>query len=562
MVSKIDCDRRNTIHSFPTTLELPQLYSTKSVIPQLAPKYPITTPLPSSSSKRLLDPESPSAIPLVCSKKRLRARRPSSQPAHLSWPAQTVFQATSDSSVALTDISLPPQPGNTLFSPLPVSFEVLNELENLRTHVRQMENEMSALRTIHSTACLLNPDATCGPTNLVKASILIDMIAPEICQRIECRHQVLLINAPDRIPLEHTKTAILTACGMQDTKYTARWLRKSKQSMCCPIIMQFRDEMNAARILEAFAISLRHKTWDEFCLSDDTQGVANIFYGNLLSSLYLVAPTGASCVSGCYPTTRLSAMRHKLRKYRRLFLESYDLSLLIVLNKLMVDIATAKLTLERRKESTAVAHSPQPKMLGRLFHRRCSSNSSAVSNIAAADGKPLSNPADIVESLNSYFAGGFVPSASTLSTHCSPPGYERLIKVPVMDYLLTAKTLINRQYGFMARRSSCHGTAHPFSDRGTLDDRYEAVHVSAMMAWRCYTQCDGAPAAILFRISTATSRPIESVVATTDKFFIRPRLSYPINFRSNLASLVFCHNFGLPLPRVQIRIRCSVRPIC
>ncbi|KAG5444199.1 hypothetical protein CSKR_101688 [Clonorchis sinensis] len=45
-----------------------------------------------------------------------------------------------------------------------------------------------------------------------------------------------------------------------------------------------------------------------------------------------------------------------------------------------------------------------------------------------------------------------------------------------------------------------------------------------MMAWRCYTQCDGAPAAILFRISTATSRPIESVVATTDKFFIRPRI--------------------------------------
>ncbi|GAA52425.1 hypothetical protein CLF_108062, partial [Clonorchis sinensis] len=46
------------------------------------------------------------------------------------------------------------------------------------------------------------------------------------------------------------------------------------------------------------------------------------------------------------------------------------------------------------------------------------------SNIVAADGKPLSDPADIVESLNSYFASCYVPSTSTLSTHCSPPGYE------------------------------------------------------------------------------------------------------------------------------------------
>ncbi|KAG5446494.1 hypothetical protein CSKR_101457 [Clonorchis sinensis] len=95
-----------------------------------------------------------------------------------------------------------------------IGSEVLNDLENLRTRVHQMENEMSALRTIQSIACLPNPDATSDPTNLEKASLLIDTIASEICKRIECRHQVLIFNAPDRIPLEHTKTAILTACGM------------------------------------------------------------------------------------------------------------------------------------------------------------------------------------------------------------------------------------------------------------------------------------------------------------------------------------------------------------
>ncbi|GAA53267.1 hypothetical protein CLF_109915, partial [Clonorchis sinensis] len=114
--------------------------------------------------------------------------------------------------------------------------------------------------------------------------------------------------------------------------------------------------------------------------------------------------------------------------------------------------------------------------------------------------------------------------------------------------------------------SSCHGTAYPFSDRGTLDDRYGTVHkpkhVSAMMAWHCHTQCAGTPATILFKISTATPRPIEPVVATTSKIFhpapsLGRVLSYPMNFRSNLASLIFCHNFGLPHPQVQIRIRCS-----
>ncbi|GAA42032.2 hypothetical protein CLF_113183 [Clonorchis sinensis] len=191
-------------------------------------------------NKRFPDPKSPSALPPVCSKKRLRARRPSFKPAHFSRPAKTVFQATSDRSVVLTDIPLPPQPDNTILSPLPVGSEVLNDLENLRIRVHQMEKEMSVLRTIQSIACILNPDATCDPTNLEKASILIDTIASEICQRIECRHQVLTFNAPDRISLGHTKTSILTARGMQDIIYTARRLRKSKPSMRCQIIVQSR----------------------------------------------------------------------------------------------------------------------------------------------------------------------------------------------------------------------------------------------------------------------------------------------------------------------------------
>ncbi|GAA55577.1 hypothetical protein CLF_108355 [Clonorchis sinensis] len=117
-----------------------------------------------------------------------------------------------------------------------------------------MEHEMSFLQNIQPIACLLNPDATCDPVTLEKASITIDRIAVEICQRIECRRQVLGFNPPDRIPPEHTKTALLTACGTLDTTCTARRLRKLKPSMCCPIMLQFQDENDALRLLTSYAL--------------------------------------------------------------------------------------------------------------------------------------------------------------------------------------------------------------------------------------------------------------------------------------------------------------------
>ncbi|KAG5442904.1 hypothetical protein CSKR_202673 [Clonorchis sinensis] len=245
------------------------------------------TPLPSSSSKRLLDPESPSLISPVCSKRRLTARRPSFQPPHLSKSVNTALQATSlpsmfkeaphsqktqlptfppfeavnmalyatsDCSVVLNDMYLPPQPGNTLLSPSPVGSQVLKDPENLRARLHRIEHEKSFLQNIQPTACLLNPDAKCHPATLEKALTLIDTIAVEICQCIECRRQVLVFNTPDGIPPEHTKTAILTACGMLATTCTARRLRKLKSSMCCPIILQFQDENDVMRLLTSQAL--------------------------------------------------------------------------------------------------------------------------------------------------------------------------------------------------------------------------------------------------------------------------------------------------------------------
>ncbi|GAA48205.1 hypothetical protein CLF_101311 [Clonorchis sinensis] len=137
---------------------------------------------------------------------------------------------------------------------LSVGSQVLKDLKNPIARLHKVEHEIFLFWSIQPMAYLLNPDATCDPATLEKASIPVDTIAVEICQRIECRHQVLAFNAPKRIPHEHTKTAILTACGMLATTCTALWLRKSKPPMCCPIILQVQDENDAMRLLPSQAL--------------------------------------------------------------------------------------------------------------------------------------------------------------------------------------------------------------------------------------------------------------------------------------------------------------------
>ncbi|GAA57499.1 hypothetical protein CLF_112811, partial [Clonorchis sinensis] len=163
---------------------------------------------------------------------------------------QRYFLRSAESTPQLEDTCysdvLPVRPAHLFFPLRPsVGSQVLKDLENLKTRLHNMEPETFSFQTIQPVACLLTPDATCDPANLEKASILIDTIAAEICQRIECRHQALLVSAPDRIPLEHAKIVILAACGMLETTCTARRLRKLKPSMYCPITIQFLDENDA-----------------------------------------------------------------------------------------------------------------------------------------------------------------------------------------------------------------------------------------------------------------------------------------------------------------------------
>ncbi|GAA32622.1 hypothetical protein CLF_111174 [Clonorchis sinensis] len=124
-----------------------------------------------------------------------------------------------------------------------------------------MESELTSYRSLQPIACLLTRDATYDPVNLAKVPVFIDTVASEISQRAECRNQVLLYSVLGRIPLEHTKTAILTACNMHDAACTARRLRKSKPSLCCPILMRLGDENDALRLLTSQALLYSTQTF-------------------------------------------------------------------------------------------------------------------------------------------------------------------------------------------------------------------------------------------------------------------------------------------------------------
>ncbi|GAA51771.1 protein kinase N, partial [Clonorchis sinensis] len=99
---------------------------------------------------------------------------------------------------------------------------------------------------------------------------------------------------------------------------------------------------------------------------------------------------------------------------------------------------------------------------------------------------------------------------------------------------VVARSFTSLNLQALTHKSSCHGNEYPFSDCGNPDDRYGAVqkpkYVNAMTAWLHHTQTP--PTTIFFRISTATSCPIEPVVETTTaNFSPGPNRLLPAAFR-------------------------------
>ncbi|KER32047.1 hypothetical protein T265_01825 [Opisthorchis viverrini] len=154
-------------------------------------------PIP-SSSKRLLDPNSPSSVSPLLPKKRLAGKRHSTKPHHPQRRVDRLSQLNSACSVVLTDISLPAVPGSCLSSSSPNESQLHTDLASLSARVHKMENELLSYRIMQPIACLLTPDAICDPSDLAKASVFIDMLASEITRRMESPYLLPTITGPQR----------------------------------------------------------------------------------------------------------------------------------------------------------------------------------------------------------------------------------------------------------------------------------------------------------------------------------------------------------------------------
>ncbi|GAA57206.1 hypothetical protein CLF_112329 [Clonorchis sinensis] len=97
-----------------------------------------------------------------------------------------------------------------------VKLSASTDQEAWSARVNKTESEPISYRSMQPKACLLTPDAVCDPSDLAKASVLIDTLASELSRRMECRKHVLIYHTPNHIPVERTKAAILTACNMRD----------------------------------------------------------------------------------------------------------------------------------------------------------------------------------------------------------------------------------------------------------------------------------------------------------------------------------------------------------
>ncbi|KER33742.1 hypothetical protein T265_00428 [Opisthorchis viverrini] len=145
-------------------------------------------------------------------------------------------------------------------------------------------------------------------------------------------------------------------------------------------------------ILLAFSSLLASRDWNDFFLSSDTQRICDIFYQNLLTSLYLASPIKSFYPGSSRHDKLLKALENKIRRAGREYRKSRDFSLILLINKLSTDQESLRVSLECREENTALRGPSSCKLLGRLFRGRCTPNCHQVTCLSSTNGSFITHP--------------------------------------------------------------------------------------------------------------------------------------------------------------------------
>ena len=93
---------------------------------------------------------------------------------------------------------------------------------------------------------------------LLDAEGLINALSAEIEQRLRCKRQVIIYNVPDRVPAEKANQAVLLITGLMDKVCRCIRLRNASPRLCCPLMLEFKDEACAAALLRKQEAVTRH----------------------------------------------------------------------------------------------------------------------------------------------------------------------------------------------------------------------------------------------------------------------------------------------------------------
>ncbi|CAH8482514.1 unnamed protein product [Dicrocoelium dendriticum] len=166
-----------------------------------------------------------------------------------------------------------------------------------------------------------------------------------------------------------------------------------------------------------FSALLRVQNWDHFFLSSDIKGASDIFYDNVAMCLSILASCDNTRVSSKYANNAKD--KRKIRVLTRTFERTHDFSVLLRLQRLIIEMDMKHRTRLMQEERRAVNSSNTSQLVTALLRKRRGGKTDLPSHIVMPEGDCIDSPIAMAEAFNSYFARSFNVEKETLDLSTS-----------------------------------------------------------------------------------------------------------------------------------------------
>ena len=164
--------------------------------------------------------------------------------------------------------------------------------------------------------------------------------------------------------------------------------------------------------------TLRSLDWDAFFLQHDPQLATDLLYTNLFMCLSLLTSTRSN--SNSDRNTPLIRLKNKYVKLKKLYSQTSDFSIFLLLHRLSDAILLKTESLLRKQEVAALNSRDKSSRLAQLLKSRTNFKTTGIPHLTLDDNSQISCPTAIAEALNSFFANSMTtdPGPITLNIPC------------------------------------------------------------------------------------------------------------------------------------------------